>query len=253
MNDGWVKIHRSITKCWLWENPEYLQAWVDLIMMANYEPLKSERHGSIVHVERGQVLTSRDKLAKRWNWGVQKTRTFLKLLETDEKVTLHATNNYTLITLVNYKQYQVKETSAVTSPQPAHNQPITTSKKERRKELIYTPDFETFWRAYPRHEDKGDAFEKWNARLEGGVDPSLLILAATNYAAANKDTEKQYIKHGATFLSYKKPYEEWITPEQQPTGKGCKNPPPYRTIAEKSTLLDCGCPDCLTELERRNA
>lgn len=40
MAEGWVKLHRSITENWIWENPQYLKWWLDLILMANHKKQK---------------------------------------------------------------------------------------------------------------------------------------------------------------------------------------------------------------------
>ena len=32
---GWVKIHRKIRDNWIWDKPEYLKAWLDLIFKKN--------------------------------------------------------------------------------------------------------------------------------------------------------------------------------------------------------------------------
>lgn len=79
-------------------------------------------------------------------------------------------------------------------------------------------EFMEFWQIYPKKIEKTNAFEKWNARLKEGVLPADLLTAARNYATAKAETEPEFIKHPATFLGSKKPYEEWVAgiPAEQP-------------------------------------
>lgn len=76
----------------------------------------------------------------------------------------------------------------------------------------YTPEFEEFWKHYPRKVGKREAFAKWKARLKQGETPERLLQACINYAkeCERLGTEEKFIKHGKTFLSDKKPYEDYL-------------------------------------------
>lgn len=94
----------------------------------------------------------------------------------------------------------------------------------------YTPVFDEFWAAYPREEEKGAAFKKYQARLKNGYSPEELLIAARNYALQCKrqNTEKKYIKHPKTFLSDSLPFLDYIPKEERNTapedGTERKNP-----------------------------
>lgn len=76
----------------------------------------------------------------------------------------------------------------------------------------YTKDFEEFWKIYPRHVGKGEAYKKYKARLNDGWRESELLEAATAYAekCSRERTEQQYIKHPKTFLSESTPFADYI-------------------------------------------
>lgn len=86
--------------------------------------------------------------------------------------------------------------------------PPTPEKKASR----YGPEFEEFWKAYPRAEGKGEAFKKYQARRKDGWSAEDLLTAAQNYAnrCRRLRTEKQYIKHPKTFLSDSTPFVDFI-------------------------------------------
>lgn len=76
----------------------------------------------------------------------------------------------------------------------------------------YPDDFERFWSAYPRHEDKQDALKAWRKRVKEGVDPDAMIAAAAAYARQLRAKGKgsDFVKLGATFLN-KGSYENYGT------------------------------------------
>ena len=85
-----------------------------------------------------------------------------------------------------------------------------------KKSSGYAPAFEQFWKAYPRKIDKGNAYQKYQARIKDGFSEDELLQAAQNYAAECKKlkTEAQYIKHPKTFLSDKLPFTDYIKKER---------------------------------------
>lgn len=97
--------------------------------------------------------------------------------------------------------------------------------KPEKKFSKYGPEFEEFWKAYPRSEGKGEAFKKYQARRKDGWSAEELLMAAQNYAIRCRKlrTEKQYIKHPKTFLSDSTPFVDYIPKKQEqpaPTEQG---------------------------------
>ena len=109
---GYVSIHRKIMDHWLWERKpfSYGQAWIDLIMLANYRNHKFLSHDKkLIEGERGVVYLSIKALSERWGWKSRnKTRHFLSLLEQDNMVIVNGTSHGTTITLVNYDNFQIQ-------------------------------------------------------------------------------------------------------------------------------------------------
>ena len=115
---GWFKVDRSIKDHWLWKDNEPFDkrsAWIDLIMMANIKDFKTHYKGKLVMRKRGDVNTSTRFLAERWGWSRNKVIRFLRLLESDEMVSLHGTTDGTTITVENYSKFQdVRTTNGAT-------------------------------------------------------------------------------------------------------------------------------------------
>lgn len=101
--------------------------------------------------------------------------------------------------------------------------------EEKPKKNTYAVAFEEFWKVYPRKVDKGNAYKKYQARLNDGFREEELLTAATNYAAEcqRERTEARYIKHPRTFLSDTMPFTDYLDkskPEPQETSGNAVNP-----------------------------
>lgn len=133
-NEGWIKLHRQFLK-WEWhDSPETAHLFVVLLLLANHEDEKW--HGSIIR--RGQIVTSRDKLAEVSGLSVQEVRTGLSRLEHTGEIIKKSTNRFTVLTISNYDRYQVRELGVqpttnqqTTSNQPTTNQQSTTNKNDK--------------------------------------------------------------------------------------------------------------------------
>lgn len=112
-NEGWIKINRDICNHWIWEDSEKLKAWIDLIMLANYEDKKMPYKDSVITCKRGDVNLSFSYLAKRWGWSRKRVKAFIGMLEGDKMVTTGVTTHRTVLSLVNYGKYQDRGTTRV--------------------------------------------------------------------------------------------------------------------------------------------
>lgn len=110
---GWIKLYRKIT-----ENPLYfsepftrLQAWIDLLIMANYEESIIYVRGNKVEIKRGQLAKSQDTLAERWRWSRGKVLRFLDELQKAGQIGQQKSNVINIISIVNFDLYQQDSTT----------------------------------------------------------------------------------------------------------------------------------------------
>lgn len=118
---------------------------------------------------------------------------------------------------------------------------IKGNKSKSNKEEItpeFSPNFITFYDAYPRKEGKKAALKTYNAKLKGGAahDEIMASLAVYKSQVERNRTETKFIKLPATFLNC---FEEY-KPEPKPV-----RPP---RLGFRKGLV---CPYCLTELPER--
>lgn len=109
MEQGWISIHRKIKEHWLWEDKPFSrgQAWIDLLLSANYSQAKFLMGGELISADRGDVITSEVKLSERWGWSRKKVRNFLKMLEVDGMIVQKKDNRKTVLNILNYELYQL--------------------------------------------------------------------------------------------------------------------------------------------------
>ena len=135
-NNGWIKIYRQIQKHWVWDNPDYLKAWIAILITVNHEDNKVLIHGELFNCGRGESLLSLANWAKTFGkgWTIQRTRTFFNLLEKDKMINTEGCRKTTRLNVCNYDSYQeVQQTNnrQTTSKQQANNKQITTNKNDK--------------------------------------------------------------------------------------------------------------------------
>jgi len=149
MHTGWFAVDRELlaSDLWLAEKFSRGQAWVDLIGLARFKPGYVRLRGKRVDLGIGQVAWSQRELARRWRWGADKVRAFLKELQTDGRIRFRSVGVTTVITMLCYEQLQPNraptaspidtrastQTGALTNTRTAHS-PATKEPRQQSKQ-----------------------------------------------------------------------------------------------------------------------
>jgi hypothetical protein len=131
--EGWIKLYRKFEK-WEWFNiSEMVHLFIYLLISANKEP--GEWRG--VKIMRGQLLTGLSSLNKHTGISYQTLRTCLKRLEKTKEINIQATNQYSIITICNYEEYQQKQQATNKQPNKrlTNDQQATNNKQEEEEEI----------------------------------------------------------------------------------------------------------------------
>lgn len=140
---GFIKLDRNIFEHWIFQDAEKFRAFVDLIQLARWKDEKLLIGNDLVTIPRGSYYTSELKLAEKWGWSRNKTRDYLKLLESEHMITKKGTTKGTMVTIENYRLYQDEDTPKSTSNQQQKNNKKTsegTSKKHQKNIKRYTKE-----------------------------------------------------------------------------------------------------------------
>ncbi|HEY0087807.1 MAG TPA: hypothetical protein VGB37_03130 [Candidatus Lokiarchaeia archaeon] len=136
MNEGWIKLHRKFIS-WEWyKDLNMKQLFIHFLLLANHEENKWQ--GQIIKT--GQFITGRKSLSNDTGLSEQVIRTCINRLKSTSEITIKSTNQFSLITLIKWEDYQVinrkstsEITSKITNEQPATNQQLTTNKNEKNE------------------------------------------------------------------------------------------------------------------------
>ncbi len=104
-------------------------------------------------------------------------------------------------------------------PDPSPTSSSTPTSKSSKN--IYTPDFETFWKAYPRGDNKKGAYIRWK-QIEKTRPPLTIILQAIRIQSQGRQWQAGVYPHAKTWLHN----ERWNDETEKATGFTVGRPQP---------------------------
>lgn len=187
MDSGFIKIHRKLLD-WEWYHDIGCKVlFLHLLLRCNWR----EREWQGRQINRGEVVTSIANLAAETGLSQQQTRTALGKLKTSNVVTVHPTNKYTVISIVNYSVYQgFEEPEQQTNSKPKNNQ-STSKQQTNNKQITTTKEVKEV------KEGKKERNKEYNTPL------SPLAQAVNDFAEHRKGIKKPLTKHGRSLLESK--------------------------------------------------
>jgi hypothetical protein len=125
---GWVRLHRSITDHWVFQDAEFFRCWTLMIMDANHQTKKHMFNGALMTIERGQFIFGLEAYERKSGMTIARLRRLLSMLETEGMINRQKTNKFSLISITNYEDYQSDDRQK-TSKTQADDKPIATPKE----------------------------------------------------------------------------------------------------------------------------
>jgi len=121
--EGWIKLHRRITE-WEWYTDTKTKSlFFHLLLVANHK--EGKFRGSVV--PKGSLITGLKALSAKTGLSVQSLRTSLNKLKLTGEITIQSTNLFSIITIVNWNNYQDTNTP---DNKPLTNDQQTTNNKQ---------------------------------------------------------------------------------------------------------------------------
>lgn len=124
-DQGWISIYRKIQNSFVWTNSDQLKLWLLILMKANHSENKFLFNGEELSVSKGQMVTGVNVLASDFNEGVKPVnrvagRTlwrWLKKFEKEQMLSIESTSKYSVITVLNWDEYQQNDNHLSSSGQ----------------------------------------------------------------------------------------------------------------------------------------
>ena len=115
---GYIKLYRKIQGNFLWtERREFskAEAWIDILMEANYSAKTATAGDGAVECGRGQSINSLDTWQRRWRWNSKtRVRRFLLMLQDSGMVRYENETKTVRITVCNYDAYNSERNESET-------------------------------------------------------------------------------------------------------------------------------------------
>lgn len=237
--DGWIKLHRKLLDSKIFGNRNLLQTWIYCLLRANHkENWVSVPKGTgqtEIKLEPGQFIWGRHKASEEMRMKPSTARNCLEKLKKYQKVDIKQDSKYSIITVVNWKEYQEigqQIGQQVDNKWTTGGQQVDTDnndnndKNVNKEKEIYNKEkensetlalFDEFWKLYPRRKGrkvgKAECLEFWKTKVKEVDIPDLLI-AVKNYAESDL-AKRDFAKDPIRFL--KKDYwRDWLEPAKDP-------------------------------------
>jgi hypothetical protein len=127
---GWIKLHRQLID-WEWySDPNVVRLFIHCLLKANH----SQKTWRGIKIEKGQFVTSMNKLSNELELSVQKVRTAIDKLIITKEIQSKSTNKFTIITICKYDDYQcagAEKNIPQTDKYNSNNMLLTTTKNNK--------------------------------------------------------------------------------------------------------------------------
>ena len=223
---GYIKAYRKVLDSQLYKHLTSKQRdvmWVCLLRASHCEK-EWEWEGNIFKCSPGQFITSVMSIKKNCasDVSIKNIRTALTKLEKWQFLTIKTAKTGTLITIVNWDEYQIEEKKGQSKRQSNGKQVATIKNEENEKNIL----FSVFWDKYhlitckPK-KDKTPSIKYWKKLKDNERE-----LAIKNIQLYYNDlSDKKYCKKARTYLSDKSFNDEFthIIKNPYPLVNGSKN------------------------------
>ena len=159
---SYIKLDRKMLE-WEWfGDPMTSHLWIYMLLKANHE----EKHWQGICVPEGCLLTSVQRMSNETGMSVQQTRTAIRKLESTNEISRKTTNNYTLIRVNKWKEYQTgnKQATRNTTVQATTPKEVKEDKNIVHSSCIYghfqKPTIDEV-RAYCKERNNGVDSDRW--------------------------------------------------------------------------------------------
>jgi len=220
---GWIKLHRQIREHWIWDNPDYLKAWLTILLSVNHEDKKVLISGELIDCKIGQSAMSLESWTRLFGhgWTINKTRGFFKMLKNDKIIHTEGLRKTTRLTVCKYADYQINSQAEhkqrTNKAQGDHKQTTTTKEYKEPKEIIYPVGFEKIIEKWIHYKiERRESYK--TIGLESFIK-KLLELSGNNPAKALKIIEQSMSANWAGIFELKINGTKTITTNDAPIYK----------------------------------
>lgn len=106
---GYIKLFRSLQDCAFADRPEYMSAWIHILMLASHKPRKAMIGKKSVVLQAGQFVSGRKALSERIGVTEKQMRGILDFFVAEGMISKSASRSGTIFTVCNYSNFHEKK------------------------------------------------------------------------------------------------------------------------------------------------
>lgn len=202
--NGFIKLHRKFT-AWRWyQDPVVKDVFLHLLLTANFKKTKWRD----LELDEGQLVISYQNVANELGIGVQRVRTAINKLKLTHEITSKSTNKFTVITIVNWREYQLGDDSANIQTNTQTNKQLTNNQQQRKNDKndknvkndkkrestrAHTRTYGQFQNVFLTDEEMHELWKQYPDSYEQKIERLSQYIESTG---------KRYDNHYATLLSW---------------------------------------------------
>jgi len=139
---GWISLHRKLQEHEIYADPYMLKLWIHCLLKASHKERNQLVGNQVVNLEVGQFITGRKALANEFNKGAKDVHIisestlwrWLLLFEQLQMLNIKKTTKYSVVTVVNWCEYQGIE-QQMNSKWTADEQQMNSSRTASEQQL----------------------------------------------------------------------------------------------------------------------
>lgn len=136
MRSGYIYLHRKILE-WPYykSDSRYAHLWLHLLLKAVWTETRVDAGGKTITLKPGQFISGRNQLENETGIHNQFIKRALLRWESDQQITRHRSNKYSLFTILNWCDHQYADQQhdqQMTSKRPADDQQVTTKEEVKK-------------------------------------------------------------------------------------------------------------------------
>lgn len=212
--NGYFKVHRKILQSQVFAHQTALKIWIWCLAKVTYREhfiaIKVGRGETLVKLMPGQFIFGRFKAEEELNIDGSTIYKWMQKFASSEfeMISIDSNNQYSIITICKWEEYQLLEYDEVTTKEQPSNsyratieQPCNTYKKDQKvyNEKKINITFESFWNLYDIKVDRQKCETKWIKLTD--EERTTCIEKIPEYISSNPD--KKFRRHPATYLNNK--------------------------------------------------
>lgn len=124
----------------LFSRPTYGWLWVVILLKTNHKPMKFMWNGEVIVVHEGQFITGRKELSKVSGIPESTIEDILNMFERQGQIRQQKTTKFRLITVINWKKYQLTNNKATTKQQQSDTNNNDNNENNDNKNTKYSDE-----------------------------------------------------------------------------------------------------------------